>query len=386
VVDLKTPVKKEHFILITYAFLIIALAIIMNKVLGNFSYFTSFVNRLYNLILPFVFGFSFAFIINPAVKFFEKYIFNRKKEIIIYSRRNRILSVIIVYVIFFGIISIMATSLVPKMASSLLDLVKKTPDYLINFRDYVFVLLDKYGFSDSQGMKSSIDKYVNLFLEQYDINNIQFYLDRLKSGVISVTTSMYNVVFGIIISLYFILDKEKFIKGTKRIFRALLPEKGYKLLAVIIKDCNRTFSKFIIGKAIDSLIIGIICFFGLLLLRIKYPILISVIIAITNMIPYFGPFIGAIPAVIITLLSDPLDALWVAIYILILQQFDGWILGPKIMGDTVGLSPVWIILAIIIGGGFFGFIGMILGVPTIAVIKIWLDRYIDKKDKEKTSI
>lgn len=174
-------------------------------------------------------------------------------------------------------------------------------------------------------------------------------------------------------------DKEKIIRGIKRlIYASIGNDKGESLLSYC-KEADKVFSSYIIGKTIDSAIMGILCFIVLEIMRVPYAILISIIFGVTNMIPYFGPFIGTIAGAIIVVFSNPMLALWVLIALFLLQQFDGWVLGPKILGDAVGLSPLWIIFAIIVGGGLYGVFGMFLGVPFVAIIKIWVDRIIEKR-------
>ncbi len=151
-----------------------------------------------------------------------------------------------------------------------------------------------------------------------------------------------------------------------------------------MNEVDEIFSKYIIGKMIDSLIVGIICFMGLWFLKAPYALLMAIIVGVTNMIPYFGPFIGAVPAVIITLFTSPITALWVTLFIIVLQQLDGYIIGPFILGDSVGLSPFWIILAILIGGGLFGILGMLICVPVMAVVRNMFSRYINRRLDEKS--
>ena len=189
--------------------------------------------------------------------------------------------------------------------------------------------------------------------------------------------------FGFIVSVYLLKDKETLILNIKKLIYAVLEKEKADSFLKFSNEVNFIFSGFVIGKFIDSLIIGIMCFVGLSMLKIPYALLISLIVGITNMIPYFGPFIGMIPAFFITLFYSPIKALWVLFFIFLLQQFDGFYLGPKILGSSVGLSPLLIILAILIGGGAFGVLGMFLAVPTTAVVILLAERLINRKLKEK---
>ncbi len=205
----------------------------------------------------------------------------------------------------------------------------------------------------------------------------------LLTSTISLTSYILKFLIGLIISIYILADKEKIIKGAKKLTYALLNKKTAFNLISNLKKSNYIFSKYMFGKALDSLIIGILCLILLSVFRVKFALLFSLIVGVTNMIPYVGPFVGAIPAVVVTLFINPIQAIWVAIIIFLLQQFDGWYLGPKIIGDQVGVSPLLIITAIIVGGGMFGASGMFLGVPVFTVIKAFVDEYVEKKLKAK---
>ena len=193
----------------------------------------------------------------------------------------------------------------------------------------------------------------------------------------------WNFLIGRIIALYLLMSKELFAGQGKKIIYALFEEDNANATIRNIRFVHRTFGGFISGKLVDSLIIGMICFIGMTLLNLPYPLLISLIIGITNIIPFFGPFIGAIPSIILILMVNPLQALYFGIFVFALQQFDGNILGPKILGDKTGLSSFWVIFAITLFGGYWGFVGMVVGVPLFAVLyaawKAFINRSLQKK-------
>lgn len=209
-----------------------------------------------------------------------------------------------------------------------------------------------------------------------DFTQWQDYLTSITASAISILVALKNVVIGLIVSIYVLMEKERFEGQAKKIAFAILPIKQANSLIQIVHKVDEIFGGFIIGKIIDSIIIGIICFIGCSILRMPYTLLVSVIIGITNIIPFFGPFIGAVPCLIIVTITDPLHGLYLLIFILILQQVDGNIIGPKILGDSTGLSSFWVIFAIMVGGGLFGFVGMLFGVPTFAVIYYLIQRLI----------
>ena len=200
---------------------------------------------------------------------------------------------------------------------------------------------------------------------------------------VSVARLAINILLSIAISIYMLFDRRKLLKMGTQVVYAVLPTARAKLFCVRMRECSRIFSGFVSGKALDSLIIGIICFIATSLLGLEYAVLISVIVGITNMIPYFGPFIGAVPGVVLYLCIKPVDAVVFVIMIFVLQQFDGWVLGPKILGDSTGLSPLWVIFGITVGGAYGGVIGMFLGVPMVAVAAYLLNQAVSGVLKKK---
>ena len=248
-------------------------------------------------------------------------------------------------------------------------------------------------------MYSGIEKSVNDFIAAHpdmNLESIQQFVDKnlpnifeyaqdfmssivpmIYNAGLSIISWFINIILAFVISCYLMWDKLNLLRAIKRIIYAVFSENTAKQMINIIKKCNDIFSSFIIGKAIDSLIIGILCFIIMCILRLPYAVLISVIVGITNMIPYFGPFIGAIPGALLLLIISPRQALIFIIMVFLLQQFDGSILGPKILGDSTGLQPIWIIFAITVGGYTAGVVGMFLGVPITAVIAYLLNTFVD---------
>lgn len=295
---------------------------------------------------------------------------------------KRWVNILIVYLIFYGTIILFFTIITPKVIESMKNLGKDIPYYASQTQKWLSKTpgylkeIDKYGIFDY--IKTSIDE---LFSKLG--HSISPMINKTVTQLISLTSNLINFVLGSIISVYILKDKEYFANNLNKLTYAIFPVEKADSVTEMFKEIKKAFSKFLVGKLLDSFIIGILCFIGCIIMRIRYALLISLIVGITNMIPYFGPFIGMIPAAIITVFYSPFKALWVTIFIFLLQQFDGLYLGPKILGIQVGLKPFWIILSILIGGGFFGVWGMLFAVPTAAVIRILLGKYIDKQFKQK---
>lgn len=375
--------ERKYFKYSVYVFLVIAASILVYKALDNANHIRNFIGFVGSLLMPFIIGYVIAYFCNPPVKWIETRLLKNIKKDAKYSKRRRGLSILLVYVIFLGVLSLILTQVVPTIIKSSVELVSGIPDYLLEMQNFMDDLTSKYDFTYAQEFFEYFDTQAEAFLKQFDFQNVERFLGSVMKGVFNITTVILDFFLGLIIGFYFLMEKEVFIASIKRFLRVMFKDETAKGLIEFGMEVDYIFSKFIIGKSIDSLIIGILCFIGLTIMNIKYAAIISLIIGITNMIPYFGPFIGGVPAFIITLFNAPIKALWVAIFVFILQQFDGMVLGPKILGESTGLNPVWIIFAILVGGGFFGIVGMFLGVPVVAVLRLLLVRFMDKKMKEK---
>ena len=267
----------------------------------------------------------------------------------------------------------------PRISDSISNISEETPQYVDQFKLWINSQSSSYEYLNKYGVVDLITENVSENLSNI-LNDLSSTLKETlytsTKFVLNITSAVLNFILGIVISIYILKDKEIFSNQFKKLTYALFNKKRADYFINLGRDVNIVFSKYLIGKSIDSIIIGIICFIGLLIIKAPYPLVISTIVGITNMIPYFGPFIGAIPAVLITLFYSPIKALWVLIFILGLQQFDGLYLGPKILGTQVGLKPFWVISAIIVGGGLFGLLGMFLAIPISAVLKTIIQKYV----------
>ena len=335
------------------------------------------IGRFLSIVAPFIFGFFFAYLIRPIVVTLEKPLKKIKKGK--GQKIKRVISIVVSYLIVIGALTVIIVYIFPQMKNSVKDIgnsVKNGYNYVTNHLDEMNAMIPIINLGN---------------VIEYIQNNL---IDKLmsNSGTIvpfvyhfssSVLTSLYNIFMGLVISIYMIIDGQKLKNSIKRIIYAVSPIEKAPAICKTISKCNHIFNGFLFGKAVDSLIIGILCFIAMSILQLPYSLLLSVIVGITNMIPYFGPIIGAIPGFVIYLFIDPKLSLVFAIMILILQQFDGLYLGPKILGDLTGIKPLWVIFGIVIGGAYFGAVGMFLGVPTVAVFMYLADLFIESKLKKK---
>ncbi len=308
---------------------------------------------------------------------------NQKK--IIPFKKIRGLSVFCTLILLIICIVLIFRQLIPQLINSIQNIIIQFPNYQRNFNEWIDEILVKHPFLEELYNMVSGDYYTQImtFVNNNILSRAEDLLANVTTGAVSMIRSIMNILVGLIISIYLLYSKEHMLGQGRKVIYALLNREDAKLCFEQLGFINNTFSGFFVGKVLDSLIIGLLCFILCSILGMPYSILISVIVGVTNIIPYFGPFIGAIPSAILVLMVDPQKALYFIIMILLLQQFDGNVLGPKILGSSTGLSSFWVIFAIIIFGGFFGFVGMLVGIPVFAVIYTLFSEYITHRLRKK---
>jgi len=345
----------------------------------NINVFIELINDLGSVLTPFMYGLILAFLMSPIVSFFEMKAFASFKW---KKSTKRILSVLLSLLITFKIIVLFFSFIIPQLIISLSSISEKLPEYIVIVEDLLGEWLVSYRLDN---------EWVNLLLDSSEdllvtfLKTIQGYLPLILDYSWQFTKMIFNLLLGIAIAMYVLIDRERFSLQAKKLIYFISNQKTGDYLIDLSRLSSSMVHRFILGKMLDSFIIGVICYVGMLVLGLSYPLLLSVIVGVTNMIPVFGPFIGAIPGALILLLVDPFQALWFILFIILLQQFDGNFLGPRILGDSMGLPSLWIMFAIIVGGGYFGVVGMFLGVPIFAVIYIISKKIISNK-LEKDSI
>lgn len=335
-----------------------------------------------SIFTPFLIGFVIAYLLNPLMKLLEDKVFfwiTSKKHPLRYQKTRRIFAIFITYLLTLGLLSTLTVLLIPQIKTSVEMLFKNIPVYIRELSADISAWVKAYhldaGFFDQLLPYETLTEFLTAVL------NAGF--GWLVNVPLLLTTGFTNFLVGFIVSIYFLYDKEKFSNNLVKTVRALFSVRTADKLIDISKMTDKTFSRFILGKIIDSAIIGVIAFPFMLMIYPPYALLISVIIGVTNVIPFFGPFIGAIPSALLILIVAPDRFLWFIIFVFVLQQFDGNILGPKILGDTTGLSPIWVLVGILAGGKLLGFVGMIVGVPLTAVLYILFKAYVEKKYQVK---
>lgn len=358
------------------AFLVIAASMLFYFGIFQMKTLMVGVKTVLSILAPILYGVILAYLLSPIVDFLEKkviYPLLEKKNIQLKKKRRKAIRyacVLVALLFFISLIYALIMMILPQLIRSIMNIIYSFPDYVKIIQDWLIDLAEHSDKLDQKTISSLTDyaSQAEAYLTTNILPQLQKMLKNISEGVFDILNFLKNFLIGAIVSIYVMADKEIFVAKSKMIICALLPINKANAVIHAMRLTHRTFGGFINGKIVDSAIIGVLCYLGTTLLNMPYSILVSVIVGVTNVIPFFGPYLGAIPCILLILLTDPIQALYFAIFILILQQFDGNILGPKILGGSTGLSSFMVIVAILIGGGLFGIPGMIVGVPLLAVI------------------
>lgn len=373
-------------------FLALAGAILFYYILFHRSNFMGGIDKFITIAMPIIDGFVLAYLFTPILNMLEKKLIKplcKKAGIAMTPKvksRIRAGSILATLAVVLLVVYELFALIIPEVVRSIQSIIFQFPIYVNNLSEWALLLL-----KDNPELEATVDALIDQYsakaMEFVNTNLLPHINEVLKTvslSVIGVFKALWNLIIGFIISIYLLGSKEKFAGQAKKIVYAVFDRKAGNELVANFRFIHSTFIGFIGGKIIDSIIIGIICFVCTSIIGTPYSILVSVIIGVTNVIPFFGPWIGGIPSALLVLMVDPKQALYFGILIIFIQQFDGNILGPKILGDSTGLSSFWVIFSITIFGGFFGVLGMIVGVPIFAVfyagVKSLVNRHLQKRN------
>lgn len=388
---MKRLLENKHARLMLMIFIVGALLIIFNQIVGNYESFSEGVGTIKTIISPFIYGFVMAYLLSPIYnvtvrglyKLLGKYFKNKQR---LFSFCKLVASIVAV-VCLIGAVAGLIALIVPQVIESLTGILKSLPQRLTQlsalFNDITSKMDNKRLAMKMSEIYAQVQTNLIELAQTKLLPGMGAFVGQVSTQVLLTLKTMMNVMIGVIACVYMLNSKERFQGQFKKVILATLPKEKAEAIFDFAKFTNRTFGGFINGKIIDSIIIGIICFILMKIFGFPYPILISAIIGITNVIPFFGPFIGAIPTAIIILLVSPIHALYFLVLIFVLQQVDGNIIGPAILGNTTGIASFWVLFSIVIGGGLFGFVGMVLGVPVFAIIYYYFSRSINKRLEAK---
>ena len=339
-------------------FCVVGACIAFYLLLNNLGYFLGRIGIFINILSPFAGGIVIAYILDPMVKFFYTRLFKEKKG-------TRGFAILLAYAVAILLLMLLAWLVVPQIVNSIGMLFTNFPSYIQGVQEMLLYVQSEYGIDLQQATKM-LDDSEAMVKEIYAMATNA--MPQIVASIGSVASNFVAIFTSIAASIYMLADKDHLLHQLRTLAHAFLPEKVASNTLRICHYANVNFTGFFVGKIIDSAIIGVITFVAMTILRLDFAVLISVFIGITNIIPVFGPFIGAIPSVFILLLIDPLQAVIFCVLILIIQQVDGNFIGPKILGSSIGISALWILFSIVVGGDLFGIVGMVVGVPVFATL------------------
>ena len=366
----KKPHIKPYLYGMFAGFGAISLSILFFFLIYRFQGFGNAVSTLTGILMPFIYGSVIAYLLKPVCNWLEAFLHKLFPE-----RMHRFANMLAVALtILFGLLLIYALimMIVPQLINSVTALYFTARDNIGDFVEWIskqeFIANNKKLLDFIESSYDSLDANLDAWIKNTLLPSMQNILSGAAVGVVNVVTWIKNFVIGLIVSVYLLASRKKFGQQGKLILYSLVKPRWADLIMEEVRYADRMFGGFINGKILDSAIIGVLCYIACLIFKFPSALLVSVIIGVTNVIPFFGPFIGAIPATLLILIQNPIKALWFVLFVLVLQQVDGNIIGPKILGNTTGLSSFWVLFAILLFGGLWGFAGMIVGVPLFAVI------------------
>lgn len=350
-----------------------AFTVVLYLFLSNINKLSGVVSTFTKLLSPFIIGVIIAFILNGVMNVFEQKVFSglHRSKSPRATKLVRPLSLVCSYLLMIAMIGVLLTVVIPQLATSIVQLANNVDSYLISLQTLAENIASELNLSPE------IWDEINAWFQQaaeYLLNFVVAFVPKLLEFVISFGGGIFNGVIGIIVSIYILLGKEKLLSQLARLNRAFCPKRFADWAGHAGVVSAKTFGNYVTGQLLDALLVGIVSVLGLSILRFPYAMLIGVVMGITNIIPFFGPFIGAIPGFFIILMADPIKALWYILFVVVVQQIDGNIIAPKIIGESVGLPPIWVLFAVTVGGGLFGIAGMVLGTPVFAILYILIGR------------
>ena len=377
--------RHDYFFKGLTAFLVIAACVLFAFLVFKIDVILKGIETVLSVLKPVIFGLAIAYLVDPIVKFFDNYVSKvtryKAKNLTKADRVSDVISVLLAILVFTVIIVGLFLLVIPQLITSISGFINSFPARLDAISEW------------SRNFLKENEKLQSLFVQMLDqeknwlktdlssyVNNIA---GNLASGVWSVVNFFKNFALGLIFAIYLLFNKEKMLNQCKKMLFALFSDKTVWRILSWLSKSHKVFSGFINGKLLDSLIIGVLCFIGTTILNIPYALLVSVIVGVTNIIPVFGPYIGGVPSAVLVTIASPVKGLYFVILIILLQTLDGNFIGPKILGNKTGLSNFWVMFAIVVGGGLFNILGMLVGVPAFAVIYYAFTLFINYRLKNK---
>ncbi|NMA82898.1 MAG: AI-2E family transporter [Epulopiscium sp.] len=365
---------KSILFLITYCILLVVMIVKIDVLIAIFT-------KTIGILAPLFIGFAIAFVLNKPYNFFlDKYVnaFSKKK----WPKISKPLALTTVFLLFIGIISGIVGFIIPQLFQSINLVYENIGGYSTRLQNFAFDVIEylRLDSIDLSGLETTIAKIPDMVG-----NVLKGIVPRVFDFTTSFISASIDIILGFILSIYLLADKENLKRQFADVLQAYVPVKFRKKLMNVLGITNEVFTSFVSGQLIEAMILALLCFAGMLIFNFQYPILISVIIGITNLIPIVGPIIGMIPALFILVMIEPIQALWFILFAVVLQQIEGNLIYPRVVGNSVGLPALWVMLAIIVGGGLFGILGMLLGVPTASVMYQLIKHDVNQRNQSSNS-
>ncbi len=418
---MKIEWNKKYTTVAIYSLIVIAAAVLFVVFVFKFESFADGFSWVGSVVAPVVCGLIIAYILNPLMMYFENKFFKKlkeplkepavavkkpdesensnleklKKKVLSLAKKNRrrkmlarVLSLVITFVIVIIVVGALVVAVGPSIAGSIVDLADKLPSYATEiektledfFKDNPDI--SAFIFDEFEDLSTELEKLAEM-LKPVAGNIIGNVSSGLWSFVMSLLVGLKNVLLGVIISIYLLVSKERLLAQCKQIVFAFVKERHWNGFFTFCSKSNNIFKKYIVSNLVDAMVIFVFMLIGMFIMKMPYATLVSAVCAVTNLIPFFGPFIGAIPCAVLILLDDPTKVIWFALFVLVLQQCDGNIIKPFLFGETMGLPAIWVLVSIIVGGGLFGIPGMLLGAPVFAVIYTMSADFVKGKLKKR---
>ncbi len=381
--------ENKYFNLGMLLLVVASISILLLAVVLNLDKIGKLLSTVWNAFSPIVIGGVLAYLLNPLMNFMDRRLYpflcKRKMKEEKARKLSRVASLLFALLVFAILVYEFFALLLPQLYESIIGIVNNFSNYYAVAEKWVMSFLEGDAVLQTwaNDMMDRLFVFLENWLESGLVPSLEKILSGLTSSVVSVVGGALDLIIGLCAAVYMLWSRDLFLAQSKKLVAALCKAPVADHILTLGRRIHKVFSGFIIGKLVDSLIIGVMCYIGMLILRLPYPALVATVVGVTNIIPFFGPFIGAIPSAFLILLVNPLQALYFVIFVLVLQQVDGNIIGPRILGDTIGISGFWVLVSITVAGSLFGFAGMVLGVPVFAVLYMLISDFVKSRLEAK---
>ena len=381
--------ENKYFNLGMLLLVVASISILLLAVVLNLDKVGKLLSTVWNAFSPIVIGGVLAYLLNPLMNFMDRRLYpflcKRKMKEEKARKLSRVASLLFALLVFAILVYEFFALLLPQLYESIIGIVNNFSNYYAVAEKWVMSFLEGDAVLQTwaNDMMDRLFVFLENWLESGLVPSLEKILSGLTSSVVSVVGGALDLIIGLCAAVYMLWSRDLFLAQSKKLVAALCKAPVADHILTLGRRIHKVFSGFIIGKLVDSLIIGVMCYIGMLILRLPYPALVATVVGVTNIIPFFGPFIVAIPSAFLILLVNPLQALYFVIFVLVLQQVDGNIIGPRILGDTIGISGFWVLVSITVAGSLFGFAGMVLGVPVFAVLYMLISDFVKSRLEAK---